>query len=200
VPSSQGPEIHRTFDWTPKGSDLVFMANYSLYSFAGGELRRLGAKGSLRAVLAKSHAPERLYWRTCRLSPDGSIIGVGIGGAIGMYSIDGTKLRVASVNDIRGWAGSDGLLADAHDASLNLYYANDPGRKRIEGAFKKVIGTSPDGEWFAYQEPPDRPELAFRNADGSMLQRVQLGFRPGVIEAISGQRSLEPLWFFWEYR
>jgi hypothetical protein len=200
IPSSQGPEVHRTFDWTPEGSDLVFMANLSLYSFVDGQLERLGTEGSLRAVLARSHLPTRKHWRTCRLSPDGTVIGVGIGGAIGMYSNDGTRLRVESINDLRGWAGSEGLLANDHDYFLRSYEAHGGGKRLVEKAFKKVIGTSPSGAWFAYQEPHERPELIFRNPDGSMLRTVHLGFRPGVIQAIEGQRALEPIWFFWMYR
>ena len=197
-PSLSGPKLNWTFDWSPSG-ELVFLKDRSLFRFRSGRaVERLGTRNALRAIEAMA-GDYGTYQRLCRFSPDGSLMAVAIGGAVGIFHADGRLVDVVQ-GLFRGWAGNSGVLTvqvvRRLPPSLFLHPASrGSARQLIDKGHKVAVITDPAGEWFAYPDSEGEHSLVFRRPDGSVLGRVSLPFRPGLVEAFSsdGRRS-QPTW------
>ncbi|MDQ3986465.1 MAG: hypothetical protein M3280_08205 [Actinomycetota bacterium] len=182
VTSLMGPTKHRTFDWFPGDQTLVWIQNHAIHIFQGGETRRLTGPGVLRPIAELNENEALRVYRSLRLSPDGSLIAVGLGYGAGVFATDGSFVTAAK-GILRGWAGNLGILTARPYRgvpSLLLHRAVQQSQPELVQKYsKQTVATSPEGDWFAYRAP-HRRELVFRRPDGSLLSRVALDLTFGA--------------------
>ena len=196
VTSLMGAGKASTFDWAPDGETLAWIQNHAVHVLSGGETSRLTEPGSLRPIADLNENPALRVYRSLRFSPNGGLIGVGLGYGAGIFAVDGTFVRTAR-GIFRGWAGDVGILTARPyrgAPSLLLYRAVAESRPELVQKYsKQTVATSPDGDWFAYRAPRVRV-LVFRRPDGSLLSRVALDLTFGAWRGVAkdGRLSVPP--------
>jgi hypothetical protein len=185
---------HRSFDWAPEGV-LAWIGGRSIHSWDGGVADRLTQRGALTPVIRRSEGHD---WRTLRFSPNGKLIGTGVGYGAAIFTAEGVQVNLARGN-FRGWAGNYGILtARTYRGvpSLLLYRAlADAGPKRIQKYSKQAVVTDPEGNWFAFlNRLVDK--LEFHRPDGDIIRKVSVArlrpWTPGAVGA--GGRFSVPPW------
>lgn len=180
------PSNHdRSFAWSPNGGTLAFIRGDDLFTRHGR------VSQGLTKLLAPR--PNIRYARALDFSSDGRLLAVSLGHRTGIFRLNGRLVRVV-FGHLREWSGSRGVLTEGVDAhfvpTLFRFPLRGP-RRTIARYFKLPVVADPAGGWFAYPEP-ERRQLVFRRADGSLLRRIQLNFTPAPLAATdrSGRLSL----------
>ena len=180
------PSNHdRSFAWSPNGGTLAFIRGDDLFTRHG----RI-SQGLTKLLAPRSNAR---FARALDFSSDGRLLAVSFGDRTGIFRLKGGLVRVV-FGHLREWSGSRGVLTEGVDTHFVPTLFRSPlrgPRRSIARHFKLPVVSDPAGAWFAYPKP-ERRQLVFRRADGSLLRTIQLNFMPAPLAATdrSGRLSL----------
>lgn len=196
APSLQGPFNHRTFDWDHSSGNLFFIKGDDIYRF-DERVTPVTSDGALSAVedLAEEIG-SNTYFRSLRVSPDGTHVAAGIGGATGVFTVGGSQVLLVE-GAFREWSGGEGILVTKiYNGVPSLYFASlldKESRLLVEG-FKVVVASDPAGAWSAHPQRKGADKVIFRDTSGRTTRTISLSFRPHIWAASTGSKLSDSPW------